>query len=266
MQKTFFKTIVTGAFLGAAVIAAAFFIISRSAPGISYATPSPTRSSTPRPSVSHTPTPTTTPRPSPTSVNLDVQFFSQAPRGDWSLPWQEACEEASAILVGAYWTNEKLTLATMEQHILDAVAWQKDHFGFYQHTTAQQTADMLKALYGLEVRVEYDIDTERIAEHVRAGRPVIVPLAGRLLGNPYYTSPGPVYHMLVVRGVTADGDIITNDVGTRRGQNFTYRPDVFLNAMHDVPSGGDTYPVSVDKEQQWVESGRRAIIIVYPNS
>ena len=79
-----------------------------------------------------------------------------------------------------------------------------------------------------------------------AGRPVIVPLAGRLLGNPYYTQPGPVYHMLVVKGIAENGDIITNDVGTRHGRNLTYAPDVFLNAMHDVPSGGDEWPAGVD--------------------
>ncbi len=206
-----------------------------------------------------------TPTPTTGAVNLGVQFFSQAPRGDWSLPWQEACEEASAILVGAYWTGEELTTDTMEQHILAAVQWQKDRFGYYEHTTARQTADMIKALYGFkDVRVEYDIGIERIAEHIRAGRPVIVPLAGRLLGNPYYTQPGPAYHMLVVKGITADGSVITNDVGTRHGRNLIYAPDVFLNAMHDAPEGGSSWGEGVDPAA-YILTGKRAIIVVYPN-
>lgn len=223
------------------------------------------------------PRPTTTPRPTPAvsiggapiptvgAVNLAVPFFSQAPRGDWSLPWQEACEEASAILVGAYWTGEQLTTDTMEQRILAAVEWQKDRYGYYEHTTARQTADMIQALYGFkDVRVEYNIGIARIVEHVRAGRPVIVPLAGRLLGNPYYTQPGPAYHMLIVKGVTADGDIITNDVGTRHGRNLTYAPDVFLNAMHDAPEGGASWDEGVDPAE-YIKTGKRAIIVVYPN-
>jgi hypothetical protein len=224
-------------------------------------TPTQTRNVQPFPSSALTPTPTSVSQSR--AVNLGVQFFSQAPRGDWSMPYQEACEESSVILVGSYWSGEVLTTDTMNQHILDAVAWEQQRYGYYEHTTARQTADMMKALYGFEdVRVEYNIGIERIAEHLRAGRPVIVPLAGRMLGNPYYTSPGPAYHMLVVKGITESGDIITNDVGTRHGRNLTYAPDVFLNAMHDAPEGGSSWPSNVDPAE-YVKTGRRAIIVVY---
>ncbi len=227
--------------------------------------PTPTPRVTPAATRTGTPAPTPTPSPVQGAVNLGVQFFSQAPRGDWSLPWQEACEEASSVLVATYWNGEVLTTDTMEQHILAAVQWEKEHYGYYEHTTARQTADMMKALYGFkDVRVEYDIGIARIAEHLRAGRPVIVPLAGRLLGNPYYTQPGPAYHMLVVKGITAGGDIITNDVGTRHGHNLTYAPDVFLNAMHDAPQGGSNWGTGVDPAT-YILTGRRAIIVVYPN-
>lgn len=199
------------------------------------------------------------------AVNLAVPFFSQAPRGDWSEPWQNACEESSVILVGAYWTNEELTTDTMAQHILDAVAWENQHFGYYQETTAAQTAQMLRALYGFsDVRVQYDVGIEDIVRNVRAGRPVIVPLAGQLLGNPYYVQPGPLYHMLVVKGVTESGDIITNDVGTRHGKNYVYKADVFLNAMHDAPQGGASFQTNSDFTE-YIKTGRRAMIVVYPN-
>lgn len=220
----------------------------------------------PSPVVASVAAPVPTPRPSAVgAINLAVPFFAQAPRGDWSLPWQEACEEASVILVGAFWDSEELSVEKMEERIHAAVAWQMSSFGFYEHTTAAQTATMIRALYGYaRVEVEYDIGTDRIAAHVRAGRPVIVPLAGRLLGNPYYTSPGPVYHMLVVKGVAENGDLITNDVGTRHGRNLTYHPDVFLNAMHDVPAGGSTWPAGVDPAA-YITTGRRAIVVVYPD-
>lgn len=206
-----------------------------------------------------------TPRPNAESVDLNVPFYSQAPSGDWSMPWQEACEEASMILVSAYISHEQLTTEIVEQRILEAVKWEQEHFGFYEHTTAKQTADMIRALYGFKnVSVEYDIGIERIEEHLRAGRPLIVPMAGRLLGNPYYTWPGPVYHMLVIRGIASNGDIITNDVGTRHGNGFLYDQEVFLSAMHDAPTGGNSRLESA-ADEQWVESGRRAIIVIYPN-
>lgn len=230
------------------------------------ATPTPTPRPIP-PGATPTPRPSALPTPTPTTgaINLAVPFFSQAPRGDWSLPWQEACEEASAVLVGAYWENDPLSVEEMETRILAAVDWQQRNFGYYEHTTAAQTATMLKALYGFKrVEVVNNADIEDIALHVRAGRPVIVPLAGRLLGNPYYTSPGPVYHMLVVKGIAENGDIITNDVGTRHGRNLTYAPSVFLNAMHDVPEGGATWPPNVDPAE-YIKTGARRIIVVYPN-
>ena len=230
-------------------------------------TPVPSEQPHPTPSVTGQ---TSSPRPSPTpqpdaGMNLAVPFYAQAPDFDWTLPWQEACEEASSILVDAYWQNDPLSVDEMKARILALVAWENDRFGFYEHTTAADTATILKEVMGYRrVDVEYGIGIDDIVAHVRAGRPVIVPLAGRLLGNPYYTSPGPVYHMLVVKGVTDDGKIITNDVGTRHGKNYVYDPAVFLKAMHDVPESGAAWPAGVDPAE-YIKTGRRAIIVVYPN-
>jgi hypothetical protein len=153
----------------------------------------------------------------------------------------------------------------METRILQLVDWSTRTLGYYQHTTAAETARYLREALGYRrVEVEYEVGVDRIAHHVRAGRPVIVPLAGRELGNPYYTQPGPVYHMLVVKGIAENGDVITNDVGTRHGRNLTYAPDVFEAAMHEVPLGGDSWPPNTDPVA-FVRSGRKAIIVVYPN-
>ena len=224
---------------------------------------SPAPSGARRTTSSGTPAPTQTPVAG--AVNLAVPFQSQAPNGDWSEPWQNACEEASAVLVDAYWKNETLSADDMAQRILTLVAWENAHFGYYQETTAAQVATMLREADGYQnVHVTYDASIADIVANVRAGRPVIVPLAGRLLGNPYYTQPGPVYHMLVVKGVTESGDLITDDVGTRHGHNLTYAPDVFLTAMHDAPQGGASWPDGVDPAE-YIKTGGRAIVVVYPN-
>ncbi len=210
------------------------------------------------------------PQPTPTpeirgAINLAVPFSSQAPRGDWSLPWQEACEETSALLVDAFWRGVTPTEDEVVTSIQRLVDWQKEHLGFYQHTTAAETATMIRSVFGYRrVDVTYGISIEDLRREVRAGRPVIVPLAGRLLGNPFYTVPGPAYHMLIVKGVADNGDVITNDVGTRHGRNLTYSADVFLRAMHDVPTGGDDWSSDIDPAG-YVLTGRRAMIVVYPN-
>jgi hypothetical protein len=196
-------------------------------------------------------------------INLDVPFSPQAPFADWGLPYQEACEETSALLVHYFLQDLALTPGVADSEILNLVAWQKENLGHYQHTTALETAQMLNNYFGYErVEVQYDISMDDIKSHVAAGRPVILPLAGRLLGNPYFRSPGPVYHMLVVKGFTEDGKFITNDVGTKRGENFAYDPDVLFNAIHDVPEGGDEW--KHEKPAEYILTGRKAMIVVYP--
>ncbi|KKR45570.1 MAG: hypothetical protein UT82_C0026G0013, partial [Parcubacteria group bacterium GW2011_GWB1_40_14] len=91
------------------------------------------------------------------------------------------------------------------------------------------------------------VDT--IKRELAAGNPIIVPAAGRELGNPYFTSPGPLYHMLVIRGYTSDDKFITNDPGTRRGEEYTYKFDILMNAIHDW-NGGD------------VINGKKVIIVL----
>ena len=52
-----------------------------------------------------------------TSINLAVPFQPQAPYADWSLPYKEACEEASVTMVAYYYGGQKLDQATMKQKI-----------------------------------------------------------------------------------------------------------------------------------------------------
>ena len=50
--------------------------------------------------------------------------------------------------------------------------------------------------------------------------------------NPNFKDGGPNYHMLVVTGYDATG-FVTNDPGTRLGQNFHYDYAGFDYAIHD---------------------------------
>lgn len=199
-----------------------------------------------------------------TEINLAVPFSPQAPFADWSLPYQEACEETSAILVDRFYKNQPLSAEAAQQEILKLVDWEKRKFGYYMHTTAAETATILRQYFGYKrVDVLYDITADDIKSHLLAGRPVIAPLAGQLVGNPYYHQPGPGYHMLVIKGITKNGDFITNDVGTKRGQNYVYDDEVLFGAIHDAPEGGDGWPVA--DAGKYVETGRKAIVVVYPN-
>jgi len=201
--------------------------------------------------VAEEPTPETGTQELPSSINLAVPFTSQAPEANWDLPYQEACEEASMLMVDWYYKGvESVSVKEADQAILDFVAFEESQ-GLPVDLTAQEAAQVIRDYFGYtRVEVLEDPTVEILKTHLAAGRPVIVPAAGRLLGNPHFQSPGPLYHMLVLRGYM-DGQFITNDPGTRYGEAYLYPFDTVLNAMHDW-NGGQ------------VETGAKRAIVIYP--
>ncbi|USN53310.1 MAG: C39 family peptidase [Candidatus Nomurabacteria bacterium] len=189
----------------------------------------------------------------PDEINLDVPFSSQAPFANWDLPYQEACEETAALMVQRYWEDEPLTKEDADRSILAIVDFEEQHYGFYQDTTGEETARFIRDLWGYEVEVSTGdaVTALAIKQEIAQGHPIIVLAAGRQLGNPNFTSPGPIYHALVVKGYTKDGHFITNDPGTRNGADYVYEESVLMNAIHDW-NGGD------------VDHGQKVMLVVTP--
>ncbi len=187
----------------------------------------------------------------PAQVNLDVPFTSQAPNKNWNLPYNEFCEEASSLMAASYIRGLSIPTANFaDARLLEIKAFEERRFGYYQDTTAEETAIILREFYKLpKVRTLYNPTVVDIKTALADGKAVIMPAAGRDLGNPYFQNPGPLYHMLVIKGYTANGKFITNDPGTQHGANYIYNADVLMNAMHDWNNGN-------------IELGKKVIIIV----
>ena len=170
------------------------------------------------------------------------------------MPYKEACEEASLYMVHAFYEGMEAGLidpAVAKEQIDQIVAFEQSLFGFYEDTDATKTGILAEQFYGYgKIAIMENPTVEEIKASVAGGYPVIVPADGQQLGNPYFQQPGPPYHMLVIRGYTSEG-FITNDPGTRRGENFVYGFDVLMNAMHDFNDGN-------------VPEGRKVMIVVYP--
>jgi len=184
-----------------------------------------------------------TPSPSkalPKEMNLRVPFVLQAPFKIWDEIHEDACEEASVLMLQAYVKGEKsLTLDEMDARILGMVDFQIANYGDYKSTDVEATAKIMRDHLKLERVVVLPIATANdIRTQIAKGRPVVIPAAGRLLFNPNFRHGGPLYHMLVVKGYTADGNFVTNDPGTRLGADYIYAEDVLMNAIHDY-NGGD---------------------------
>ncbi len=196
---------------------------------------------------------TNTAKAIPVSYNLKVPFTTQAPNANWDATHEEACEEASAITVHYYYQEKTFTDAIAEKEIQDFIAYEMKTLGFFKDTTAQQTSDLIKSYWGYKrVDVITNPTADQIKAQIAAGRPIIAPFAGRQLNNPNFKAPGPLYHMLVIRGYTKT-QFITNDVGTRKGNGYMYDISTIMSAMHDWNNGD-------------VDHGQPVIIVVYPNN
>mgnify|MGYP003981232127 CR=1 FL=1 len=175
----------------------------------------------------------------PLTYNLAVPFTSQAPHANWDLPYQEACEEASAYMTSLYYQGRpagQVHPDAASAAILEVVAFQEDYFNYYLDTTAEETIQFIDLFYGFEARVVLNPTVEMIKSEISSGRPVILPAAGRELGNPNFTGAGPLYHMLVIKGYTST-QFITNDPGTRNGEDYIYNIDVIMDANGDWNNG-----------------------------
>lgn len=183
-------------------------------------------------------------------VNLNVPFTSQAPYTVWDDLHNNACEEASVIIVDHYLKGKSLFKEIAEKEIQAMVAWQVKNLGRHHDLTASQTAQYLVHQYlgykKAEVKAVNNVGD--IKRELSEGNPVIVPAAGRMLDNPNFRRPGPLYHMLVVRGYNSS-QFITNDPGTRKGEGYLYSYGVLFNAIHDW-NGGD------------VNNGKKVMIII----
>lgn len=196
--------------------------------------PTTTPSVTPTPT---TPKPTPAPTPKPVvkgQINLAVPFASQAPFGDWSMPYGEACEEASITMVDYYLHGASLSKQQMKDSIDTMVQWQVDTWGSHKDLSVSEVVTLAKHFYPkYSYEVINNLTADKIRQQLLLGRPVIVPAAGRELHNPNFKSPGPIYHMLVIKGFTKDGKFITNDPGTRNGADYVYTEAVLMSAIHD---------------------------------
>ncbi|MEY4723705.1 MAG: hypothetical protein RLZZ324_1218 [Candidatus Parcubacteria bacterium] len=176
----------------------------------------------------------------PVQFNLKVPMVFQAPFKIWDDIHEDACEEASALMLRAYENDvASYTPDQMETMIQDLVTYENATFGDYHNTTAAQTTRMLQEHLGVKgAKVVTITSIDDIKSEIAAGRPVAVPADGKALPNPNFRNGGPVYHMLVIKGYTKDGKFVSNDPGTRLGENFVYDQQALFDAIHDY-NGGD---------------------------
>lgn len=170
-----------------------------------------------------------------------VPFTAQSPFGEWhDLRQEEGCEEASVLMAVSWASKTGFSLNEAKQKILDMADWQAEKYGSFVDTSAYDTASrLLSQYYGFNnYRLEYNVSAADIRRELMRGNLVVIPVNGKRLNNPNFRSGGPQRHMLVVTGydwVTAE--FITNEPGTKYGQDYRYDFRVIDDSLRDYPTG-----------------------------
>jgi len=195
----------------------------------------------------------------PKSLIIPVLFTSQAPYANWDELHNEACEEASMIMADSFFNKKILNKEIAEQQIQDLVLWETKN-GYTVDVTSQEVVEILDTYFSLQGELEYNVTPQKIIQALNKGKLVIIPAAGRELHNPNYKQPGPLYHMLVIRGYDANKkQFNTNDPGTRKGEGYRYSYDVLISAIHDWPKQGKG---SNDVTEEEMRQGKKVMIVV----
>lgn len=189
----------------------------------------------------------------PASVTLSVPFTSQAPYGNWSAPYDEACEEAAILMVQKYLEGQSGNIAKEDAKaaIIDLTNWVKDQ-SYGVDIGTNEMADLSANYYGRNYQIYSgdDVTIENIEKMLALGYPIILPFAGQQVNSKYYIAPGPPYHVAVLIGYD-ENYFYANDPGTQFGKNYAFDKTVLFNAIHDWTGSRKT-----------VNEGEKALLIL----
>lgn len=183
----------------------------------------------------------------------DVPFTIQAPSANWSDPiLQDGCEEASLLMTMAWINDESLPEPdTVADTIHDIAEFEEARFDHSEDMSLPELVTVVREYFDYEnIRVVDDVTIENIIAEIEHGNLVLAPSYGRALGNPHFTTPGPVTHMLVIIGHDpASRDFIVNDPGTCHGAGYRYDEDILFDAIWAYPPGR-THPAPPEPDER----------------
>lgn len=74
-----------------------------------------------------------------------VPFTSQAPEGNWQEPWQNACEEASIVMIQNFYKDEGLSADKARQQILAVFQLKKTTAPASQDESLERIAEIINS-------------------------------------------------------------------------------------------------------------------------
>ncbi|MBU2025712.1 MAG: C39 family peptidase [Patescibacteria group bacterium] len=189
----------------------------------------------------------------PQKILNPAPFVPQAPFANWDQLHEEACEEAVIITAHYYLRDQKnISKQKAEEEILKMIQYQEKNFNGHHDLDAEHIVKLAREFYNDQYQIKKEFTQNDIKKYLARKTIIIVPAAGRVLENPNFKQPGPLYHALVIIGYDEKKQqFITNDPGTRKGSEFRYSYKNLMQSIHDFPG---------KKEQ--ILQGEKIIILV----
>ncbi len=194
------------------------------------------------------------------AVSLHAQFTTQAPFSNWNEPRQNACEETSIVIVDAYYNKENLTRESAEQKILQIINIKEKYYGKSLDENAELITELINKFKNWEAVIVANPSIAQIENEIDNSRPIIIPTYGRGLKNPNFLNGGSSYHVIVITGYDkTTNEFITQEPGTRFGENYRYSYSIIMSALHDYLPNDQTIngpKVAIFTSPQIIDSGQ----------
>jgi len=172
----------------------------------------------------------------PSKKEIEVPFTSQAPAGNWSEPWQNACEETSIYMVSSFYAGDEIKQAEAIKRLREIFAVKAGDFKISQDESLQTIADLIDTLeLPWKTHIVYDPTIDDLKTELTLNNPIIVPVYAPALSSIYPIASGADYHVIVLTGYDdSDGVFIINDPGTSNGKGIRIYYETFMSAIHDL--------------------------------
>ncbi|MES2223938.1 MAG: C39 family peptidase [Patescibacteria group bacterium] len=173
-----------------------------------------------------------------TLVRLDVPYISEAPEGNWSGNWVNACEEATISMAAKFYAGDKeVSIANAKATLQKLFDIENKIYGNNRNTDAKQMLKLITDYSTFSATIKQNPTVDEIKDEIIAGHPVISLHRGFGLGNKNipFLATGSSYHTIIVIGFDdVKKEFITHDPGDDKdGVGHRYDYDVFMNSLHN---------------------------------
>jgi len=174
----------------------------------------------------------------PNKLILDVPYINEAPDGNFSGNWKNACEEASMTMIEKYYAGQKsvgvIEAMSFMQNLFDI---EDRIYGSNADTDTVRTARIMNDYLSYSAIIKDNPTVEDIKKQLIKNRPIMSFHYGYDLHNsniPFAVN-GTYYHTMVIIGYDDETkEFITHDDGDQKfGANHRYGYDLFMNSLHD---------------------------------